>query len=146
VRALLVRHARAGERADWAGDDRLRPLDRKGRRQAETLAGTLAELGVTRLLSSPYLRCVQTLEPAATLLGLEIEERGELAEGAGGGEVLGLLRELEGSVPALSTHGDVIEALLDDEREAKKGSVWVVDVAESKVRPERYLPPLQGQA
>jgi hypothetical protein len=84
---------------------------------------------------------VQTLEPAAALLRLEIEERDELAERARSEEVAELLREVETSVPALSTHGDVIEALLGSEREAKKGSVWVVDVAEGKVQPERYLPP-----
>ena len=32
---LLVRHARAGDRSEWEGDDRLRPLDKKGRRQAK---------------------------------------------------------------------------------------------------------------
>jgi 8-oxo-dGTP diphosphatase len=141
VHALLIRHARAGERADWSGDDRLRPLDRKGRRQAKALAETLAELGASRLLSSPYVRCVQTLEPAATRLGLEIEERDELAEGVRGAEVAEFLRELEGSLPALSTHGDVIEALLGPERECKKASVWVLNVAEGSVRPERYLAP-----
>jgi 8-oxo-dGTP diphosphatase len=140
MRALLVRHARAGDRADWDGDDRLRPLDRKGRRQAERLADTLAELGATRLLSSPYLRCVQTLEPAATRLGLPIKERAELAEGAFAPAVLSLLDELGGSVPALSTHGDVLEALLGD-RPCKKGSIWVVSVAGGRVEPERYLAP-----
>lgn len=140
MRALLVRHARAGARAEWAGDDRLRPLDARGRRQAERLADRLGELGATRLLSSPYLRCIQTLEPAARQLGLELEQRDELAEGASAAEVLALLEELAGFVPALSTHGDVIEAVLGD-REAKKGAVWVVEAAGGRLRPERYLPP-----
>jgi 8-oxo-dGTP diphosphatase len=141
VRALLVRHASAGERAEWTGDDRLRPLDKKGLRQAQALAGTLAELGATRLLSSPYVRCVQTLEPAAVRLGLPVEERDELAEGASADEVKALLRELDGSVPALSTHGDVIENLLGPQRKCKKGAVWVLEVSGEDVRAERYLPP-----
>jgi 8-oxo-(d)GTP phosphatase len=140
VRALLVRHARAGDRARWTKDDRLRPLDKKGRRQAASIAETLAGLGATRLLSSPYVRCVQTLEPAAALLGLRIEERDELAEGASRDEVVRLLGELEDDVPALSTHGDVIEALLGPQRKCKKGAVWVLDVG-ADVRAERYLPP-----
>jgi phosphohistidine phosphatase SixA len=141
VRALLVRHASAGERDEWEGDDRLRPLDKKGRRQAKALAETLAELGATRLLSSPYVRCVQTLEPAAAHLGLPVEQRDELAEGASRAEVESLLAELLGSVPALSTHGDVIEELLGPQRRCKKGAVWVLDVGGGSVRVERYLPP-----
>ena len=62
---LLVRHARAGDREKWEGDDRLRPLDRKGRRQAEGLVELLAEYPIERLLSSQYLRCIQTFEPLA---------------------------------------------------------------------------------
>jgi hypothetical protein len=52
-----------------------------------------------------------------------------------------LLGELKGSVPALCTHGDVIEALLPG-LGCKKGAVWVVDVEGGDVRPERYLPPV----
>jgi len=141
VRALLVRHASAGERDEWTDDDRLRPLDKKGRRQAKALAGTLEELGATRLLSSPYVRCVQTLEPAAARLGLAIEERDELAEGASADEVKALLGELGGSVPAISTHGDVIENLLGPQRKCKKGAVWVLEASGGDVRSERYLPP-----
>ncbi len=141
MRALLVRHARAGRRAEWTEDDRLRPLDKKGRRQAKALADTLSELEAGRLLSSPYVRCVQTLEPAAERIGLPIEERDELAEGASAGEVIALLAELGSAVAALSTHGDVIEALLGVGRPCKKGAVWVLDVRDGQVRPARYLPP-----
>ncbi len=138
MQALLVRHARAGDRETWSGDDRLRPLDKKGRRQADRIAETLVHFGATRLLSSPYVRCVQTLEPAAALLGLGIEERAELAEGASALEALALLSELTGSLPALSTHGDVLQELLGD-RECKKGSIWVVAVVGGGVRPDRYV-------
>jgi len=141
MRVLLVRHARAGQRTQWTGDDRLRPLDKKGRRQAKALADTLAELGATRLLSSPYVRCVQTFEPAAERLGLPVEERNELAEGGSAEQLEPLLRELAPSVPALSTHGDVIESLLGPQRKCKKGAVWVLEMSGEDVRVERYLPP-----
>jgi 8-oxo-dGTP diphosphatase len=141
VRALLVRHASAGERDEWEGEDRLRPLDKKGRRQAKALAETLADLRATRLLSSPYVRCVQTLEAAAARLGLPVEEREELAEGASAAEVESLLEELRGSVPALSTHGDVIEELLGPQLRCKKGAVWVLEEDGRDVRVDRYLPP-----
>jgi 8-oxo-(d)GTP phosphatase len=35
VRLVLVRHASAGDRPEWEGDDRLRPLDKRGRKQAK---------------------------------------------------------------------------------------------------------------
>ena len=80
---ILVRHAAAGERSRWSGDDRLRPLDERGRRQATELAEALASRGVERVLTSPYVRCRQTVDPLAETLGLAVEERVELAEGGG---------------------------------------------------------------
>ena len=53
---LLIRHGRAGKRSAWAGDDSLRPLDTKGRRQAAALPALLAGFGIERILSSPYRR------------------------------------------------------------------------------------------
>jgi phosphohistidine phosphatase SixA len=141
VRVLLVRHARAGDRNAWIGDDAVRPLDAKGRKQAKRLAKTLAELGATRLVSSPSVRCVQTFEPAARRLGLPLEERAELAEGSTRGEVMALLEELGGSVPALSTHGDVIGELVGWDQPCKKASIWVLAVDGADVRTESYLPP-----
>ena len=45
MRLLVVRHASAGDRSRWKGDDRLRPLDRRGRRQAEGLVTVLDPIG-----------------------------------------------------------------------------------------------------
>ena len=47
----LVRHAKAGDRAAWKGDDRLRPLSKEGRRQADSLARLLARLTTGELVS-----------------------------------------------------------------------------------------------
>jgi 8-oxo-(d)GTP phosphatase len=141
VRVLLVRHARAGDREAWIGDDTLRPLDAKGRKQAKRLAKMLVELGATRLVSSPLTRCTQTFDPAAKRLGVPPEVREELAEGSNREQVLALLEELEGSVPALSTHGDVIGELIGWDRPCKKGSIWVLEVDGPDVRAKTYLPP-----
>jgi 8-oxo-(d)GTP phosphatase len=139
-RVLLVRHARAGDRRRWDGADRLRPLDARGRRQAEALVDVLGSFGVERLLSSPYLRCVQTLEPTAAALGIALEEADELAEGATRSELAGLLDRLGStSVAALCTHGDVIDEVV--ERDAAKGSVWELELDRGALRPLRYLPP-----
>ncbi|MGW0483896.1 NUDIX hydrolase [Nonomuraea sp. NPDC003214] len=63
VPLVLVRHGSAGSRQEWQGDDALRPLDAEGRAQAATLAAVLPAFRPRTVLSSPSLRCVQTLEP-----------------------------------------------------------------------------------
>ena len=65
AKLYLVRHAKAGERRLWEDDDIDRPMSAKGWKQAELLGERLAALDVGTLLSSPYVRCVQTLEPLA---------------------------------------------------------------------------------
>jgi phosphohistidine phosphatase SixA len=104
VTSVLVRHASAGDRDAWNGDDRLRPLDTRGRLQAEVLADLIGPLGVQRVVSSPYLRCVETVEPLAAELGVPVEQDDRLAEGAGRA-AFELLHE-DGVV--LCTHGDVV--------------------------------------
>ena len=86
--------------------DRLRPLDRHGRKQAERLRDVLLAHDVTRVLSSPYVRCTQTVAP----LELEIVPDERLAEGAQVEATLALLHDLDNAVAC--THGDVIEGVL----------------------------------
>jgi len=106
--SILLRHASAGSRHEWDGDDSLRPLDDKGRRQAAEIAEALSREGIRRVVSSPYVRCVQTVEPLAGALGPEVERDERLAEGAGTA-ARPLLAE-DGVV--VCTHGDVIHELL----------------------------------
>ncbi len=128
---LLVRHATAGERAAWVGDDRLRPLDDRGWRQAHALVTQLAGFAVERVMSSPYLRCVQTVEPLARSRGLVVEETAALAEGHER-EGVALAVELAGTDTVLCTHGDLVPPILDaflpgdDHEQSEKGSTWVL--------------------
>jgi 8-oxo-dGTP diphosphatase len=78
----LVRHAHAGERKKWAGNDALRPVDAQGQQQAEALADVLVLFEPARLLSAPALRCRQTLEPLAESLRLPIVSDPAFAEPA----------------------------------------------------------------
>jgi 8-oxo-dGTP diphosphatase len=120
VTSILIRHASAGDRDDWDGDDRERPLDAHGRRQAAKLVDVLRELDVRRVVSSPYLRCVETVEPLGATLGLRVEEDDRLAEGAGRA-ASDLLRE-DGVV--LCTHGDVVRQLVDRGLKKAAAVVW----------------------
>jgi 8-oxo-dGTP diphosphatase len=122
---LLVRHASAGDRYEWDGDDRLRPLDERGRRQADELVELLEQYEVTRLLSSPSLRCVQTVEPFAEARGLGIEVRDELSEqlqDVDGPTFVGSLHDVNA---VLSCHGGLSEAICGESQ--KKAEVIVLD-------------------
>jgi phosphohistidine phosphatase SixA len=119
VSVILLRHASAGDREAWEGDDMLRPLDKRGRKQAKALRDELRARGVKRVVSSPYVRCLQTVAP----LGLEIVPDERLAEGAPGAETRALLASLDNAVAC--THGDVVENVLG--RSLKKGAGVVLD-------------------
>lgn len=138
---LLVRHAAAGDRDEWTEPDEERPLSPKGVRQADGLVEALDGYELARILSSPYLRCTQTVAPLAAARGIEIEERDELAEGGGHAARMLVLALLEGSDVVLCTHGDVVEEVLDGlgvarDRITKKGATWVLDAAGA-----HHLPP-----
>jgi 8-oxo-dGTP diphosphatase len=146
----LIRHGEAGSREEWDGDDRLRPLSPKGWRQGRALVESLADLPLERILSSPYVRCVQSVEPLAQARRLTIEETDRLAEGAGLRAVLALLGELAGTPSALSTHGDVMEEvcgqLVDrgligsSEARYEKGCTWILEECGGELVAARYVP------
>ncbi|MGB2875656.1 MAG: histidine phosphatase family protein, partial [Gaiellaceae bacterium] len=125
MKVFLVRHASAGKRTEWRGDDRLRPLDERGVRQAELLVEQLAEALFERIVSSPFLRCVQTVEPLAAARGMTVETDEALSEGAGAEAALDLFRRLETDLVAC-VHGDLCVELLG--RKARKGSTAVLEL------------------
>ena len=133
---LVVRHARAGRRSAYTGDDLERPLSPRGTAQAEALVPLLSTFRPRRILSSPAVRCFETVRPLAEALRLPIESVGELAEG-NGAATLKLLERMAGETAVLCTHRDVATELLGAlaaGRSAKvrhqlrllKGEVWVV--------------------
>lgn len=138
---LLVRHGTAGNRKDWEGDDRLRPLDEKGLRQAVALAESLIHYPVKHILSSPYLRCTQTVVPLADRLGLPVTQVEQLAEGASMDEIEGLIDGIDGGLAVLCTHGDVVEQIVGTEAPNRKGGFWLVKKVDDGVAPMRYVPP-----
>lgn len=145
-----VRHAKAGDRERWTEDDRLRPLTKKGRRQAEGLVQLFRRLEVTRIVSSPYLRCIQTVRPLALARGLTVELSDALAEGTPTADAVALL-DASPSGGVLCSHGDVIPAVInhlraggmpiDGEPGWKKGSVWLLERGLGRYLRARYVPP-----
>jgi phosphohistidine phosphatase SixA len=149
---LVVRHARAGSRKRWDGPDEKRPLSGRGRRQARALVKVLAPFAPTRILSSPYVRCVETVEPLSEKLGVPVEPSDALAEDAATEGLVALARSLVVSTSVLCTHGDEILALLDalvredglelpKAVECPKGSTWVLHARKGRYATAEYLPP-----
>ena len=146
----FVRHAKAGSRGHWKGDDRVRPLSKKGVRQAEDLIDVFKPLKITAVYSSPYLRCVQTIEPLAKDRGVEIQESPALAEGRGLTGAYEFISDAHLDDVVLSTHGDLVWELVEDlvrrrviragEGGYEKGSTWMVDVEDGKPLRARYIP------
>lgn len=147
----LVRHAKAKNRAKWAEPDHLRPLTKRGLAQAAALPVLYAEQTFSRLFTSPYVRCVQTLEPLAADRNLPLETADALAEGASVGEALELLLSLGAEGPAVCcTHADVlfdvVEELLsagvrlDGPFEFEVAGTWMLEVENRIVTSGRYLP------
>lgn len=148
----LVRHAKAGDRNAWEGDDVKRPLTKSGWRQAEGLLDQLGDRKFRRVLTSPYVRCVQTVEPLAKKAGLRIEKADWLAEGAGIEPIMEFLRQPDATDAVLCTHGDVMQEMVEhlarkgvispsDASQIEKGATWALHVRDGKIVSAEHLPP-----
>ncbi|MGD2101718.1 MAG: NUDIX hydrolase [Acidimicrobiia bacterium] len=147
----LLRHGAAGNRAKWDGIDAVRPLTKKGRRQAAALAESLSNAGIERVYTSPYTRCVQTAEPIADAIGAKAIEHDALAEGPDIDAAYELVDGLVGFNAVLCSHGDVIPAVinrmmwagltLDSRFYCSKGSIWEIGLEAGRFTTGRYVPP-----
>ena len=80
VPLILVRHASAGQKGSWPGDDMLRPLDAEGAADAVLLADLLSCFAPSaRVISSAAVRCIQTVRPYAAAFGGSVEAEAALA-------------------------------------------------------------------
>ena len=122
---LLVRHASAGDRTTWEGDDRQRPLDKKGLRDADALVALLAAFGVEAILTSPYVRCVETVRPLAEARNLELDVREELGEERQWEDGHDLVRSLARRNVAVCGHGG-LDSVVAGAPQFKKGAVFVL--------------------
>jgi 8-oxo-dGTP diphosphatase len=119
--------------------------------QAQRLAARLGDDRIRRVVSSPSVRCVQTVEPLAARLGLQVESAPALAEGSNPRVALQLLMGAGDVGLAASTHGDVIHGLLwllqeqgvlkSEDVRMKKASTWLLQIENGSVTSARYLPP-----
>lgn len=152
---LIIRHGTAGRKARYKGDDRQRPLDRKGRAQAKSLAPQLLAFGASVVYAADRSRCVQTVEPLARKLDVPIAVEPTLTEEAYAADpqaahdrVLDIVAL--GGTPAICTQGRVIPYLIEwwcerdgvkpDKSRNRKGSTWVLSLVEGRLIAADHLP------
>ena len=138
---LIVRHGTAGSKSRYKGDDRLRPLDKRGRAQAESLVGQLLAFGADTLYSADRTRCHQTIEPLAEELGVGIQDEPLLTEETYADDRKAARRRIleiaaADGTPVICTQGKVIPDLIEwwcardgvrpDKSRNRKGSTWVM--------------------
>ena len=149
----LVRHGHAGDKRAWEGPDSLRPLSGPGRREAHGLLTQLRGYPITRIVSSPAVRCLQTVEPLAQRRGLPVEPVDTLRVDADPAALAALLLDPAAGDAVLCSHGELIGAVLTrlvgreladaGQLTWPKGSTWVLEADAGQVRQTHYLPPLR---
>jgi 8-oxo-dGTP pyrophosphatase MutT (NUDIX family)/phosphohistidine phosphatase SixA len=159
---LLVRHAKAGSRARWKGEDGRRPLDSSGRAQAEGLRHALRWFGPTAIRSAEPVRCVQTVAPLAEDLGLQVGLEPALSEEAYEKDPVAAQERVAaaaavGGVTVLVSQGGVIPGLIGTlagrdgvtlgrragtKIPARKGSAWALSFVDSRLLAADYHPDL----
>ncbi len=145
---LIVRHGTAGSKSRFSGDDKVRPLDKKGRAQAEALVAQLATFGPTDIFSADRVRCHQTVEPLAEELGVTINNEPALTEESYADNPKRARRRVlqiadSHRTPVICTQGKVIPDLIawwcerdgvrPDKSRNRKGSTWVLSLANGRV-------------
>lgn len=132
---FLIRHAQAGVSDHNDPNDTIRPLDAYGRDQANWIADRLASEPIEAFYSSPALRCLQTVQPAADRFGYDVRPEAAFAEGSSTGGALDAVRAV-GDRAAVCLHGDLLPEIINTFARAgmelstdpnfAKGVVWRV--------------------
>jgi 8-oxo-(d)GTP phosphatase len=145
---LVVRHGTAGSKSRYSGDDTMRPLDKRGRAQAEALVPQLLAFGATDVYAADRLRCHQTVEPLAAELGVPIHTERDLTEEAYAKSPKRARNRLlriaaQPGTPAICSQGKVIPDLIawwcerdgirPDKSRNHKGSTWVLSLSGGKL-------------
>lgn len=154
TRIIYVRHGRAHQRKNWSGCDDLRPLDKKGRRQAEFLTTELLPFAPERVYAALPDRCRDTVAPLASEIGTQVmveQAFGDDAWQTSPDRAREKFREViaQGGVSVICAQGLVMPELLSELAEesglplkdgapCKKGCAWVLGFREGKLLTADY--------
>ena len=149
----LLRHARAGKRSQWPGEDALRPLEGQGIAQSLALAPFLALFAPRRVLAADRVRGVQTVEPLGKLLGRPVEITAEFSDEAflrAPQLTLARLLELAADQVCICSQGYAIPALIEEldlvapgqPSATRKGATWAISIVAGRpVQADYYRTP-----
>jgi phosphohistidine phosphatase SixA len=137
---VLVRHAKAGKRSEWRGDDDQRPLDLVGEQQALRLVTFLRLFAPDRVVAAEPVRCMQTVQPLADELGLPVSPDTSFGDRAWEADADAVHRHAHalaqaGDVTVVSSQGTAIPGLISrfapevPSTSTRKGAVWVLTFA-----------------
>lgn len=145
---LVVRHATAGRKSRFSGDDTKRPLDKRGRAQAEALVAQLLAFGATDVYAADRLRCQQTVKPLADKLGVTVHDEPTLTEESYAKSPKRARHRMlriaeEQGTPVICSQGKVIPDLINwwcerdgvrpDKSRNHKGSTWVLSLSDGRL-------------
>jgi 8-oxo-dGTP diphosphatase len=142
----LVRHAKAGKRSQWVGDDNQRPLEPVGFADADRLCRLLNLFRPTSVVSAEPLRCQQTVRP----LGLPIATDPAFNKEADATAAAAGVRALaeSGGVPVVCSQGELIPGVLAELTErgipqfsTPKGAGWILAFGGSRLITYDFLRP-----
>ena len=108
MRLFLVRHAHS----DPGDPDSLRPLSKRGRKQALDLGERLAPVEPELVLASPLLRARETASAIAKATGAELRIDERLAPGASADDLVAAIDGAGGTVVAVGHQPDCSEIAL----------------------------------
>jgi 8-oxo-dGTP diphosphatase len=163
---ILLRHAKATPRTDWTGPDGKRPLLPIGAQQAKGLIPVLGAFGAKHLVTSPWVRCLTTIEPYALSRGLKVVERLPLSEHGnanGPAQTKKVVRKmlekniasvlcshrpaLPTIIDALADYGDAGQEIrLNEGRALKPGHLMVVHLTTPKKGHKRQIVAIEDYA
>lgn len=151
---LIVRHGTAGRKSRFKGDDTKRPLDKRGRAQAEALVPQLLAFGATDVFAADRVRCHQTVEPLAEELGVTVHNEPTLTEESYAKSAKRARHRMleiaahEGT-PVICSQGKVIPDLIEwwcerdgvrpDKSRNHKGSTWVLSLSAGRLVAADYI-------
>jgi phosphohistidine phosphatase SixA len=150
----LVRHAHAGSQKRWPGPDHDRPLSVRGQEQADGLLEALRDYPVARILTSPTVRCQDTVKPLGHHRGVLVEPLSSLDVRAPVERLLELVLDTSLHAAVLCGHGEQIRGALrllnrsvrsDGPLRLEKGSTWILDLGAGSEGTARYLLPRRAK-
>jgi 8-oxo-dGTP diphosphatase len=115
---IALRHGKATPHENWDGPDATRPLLQRGIDQSMSIALGIAAYRPVTLLSSPAVRCLQTIAPTARVTGLEVKEKVAISQDAYRSDAAAVSKVIakrlsKAVTTVLCSHGPVLPQIIE---------------------------------